>query len=68
VDECKPLLAGVVFVGYAVMGHLLFGSQIESFATMSDAMQTNFEMLLGEVTVSNEMLAGAYTRPLFGST
>jgi hypothetical protein len=44
-------------MGYAIMGHLLFGSQIEAFNTMTSAMQTNFEMLLGEVTVSNQMLS-----------
>ena len=50
------VLAAVVFMGYAIMGHLLFGSQIEAFYSMQSAMQTNFEMLLGEVTVSDQML------------
>ena len=50
------VLASVVFMGYAIMGHLLFGSQIEAFNTMTKSLQTNFEMLLGEVTVSNQML------------
>lgn len=50
------VLAIVVFIGYGIMGHLLFGSQIEAFSTMSDALQTNFEMLLGEVTVADQMM------------
>lgn len=55
------LVAGMVFVGYAMMAHLIFGNSIDAFSTFDEAVNTNFEILLGNIDVNSELrlLTGA---------
>jgi len=39
---------GVVFWGYAAMGHILFGPEITGYRYISHALMTLFRMLLGD--------------------
>lgn len=40
---------GVVFMGYVMMGTLVFGYKIEAFSTLMRSLTTCFETLLGEI-------------------
>lgn len=51
------LVAGVVFIGYAMMAHLIFGNSIASYATFQEAVNTNFVILLGTIDVNAELRA-----------
>ena len=51
------VVAGIVFVGYAMMAHVIFGNVIEKFSTFRLAIDTCFEMLLGEISVNEELKA-----------
>lgn len=46
-----------MFVGYAMMAHLIFGNAIEQFQTFGDSVNTCFEILLGNIDVNNELRA-----------
>ncbi|PNW70325.1 hypothetical protein CHLRE_17g715300v5 [Chlamydomonas reinhardtii] len=57
-DLCHfAIVAGMVFVGYAMMGHLIFGNAIPAFATFGDAINTCFEILLGNIDVNSDLRA-----------
>ena len=51
------IVAGIVFVGYAMMAHVIFGNVIEKFATFRLSIDTCFEMLLGEISVNEDLKA-----------
>ncbi|GIL76287.1 hypothetical protein Vretimale_5865 [Volvox reticuliferus] len=51
------IVAGMVFVGYAMMAHLIFGNAIEAFATFGDSINTCFEILLGNIDVNDDLRA-----------
>lgn len=51
------LVAGIVFVGYAMMAHVIFGNVIQKFSTFRLSIDTCFEMLLGEIGVNEELTA-----------
>ncbi|GLC33126.1 hypothetical protein PLESTB_000367500 [Pleodorina starrii] len=51
------IVAGMVFVGYAMMAHLIFGNAIEAFATFGDSINTCFEILLGNIDVNEDLRA-----------
>uniref|UniRef100_A0A061RIA9 Polycystin cation channel family n=1 Tax=Tetraselmis sp. GSL018 TaxID=582737 RepID=A0A061RIA9_9CHLO len=51
------LVSGMVFVGYAMMAHLIFGNNIEAFASFGRSVDTCFEILLGDVSVNAELRA-----------
>merc|ERR1711966_302280 len=45
-----------IFLGYAMMAHLIFGYAIEKFSTFGYSINTCFEILLGEVGVNEDLL------------
>mmetsp|Transcript_10216 Transcript_10216/g.33452 ORF Transcript_10216/g.33452 Transcript_10216/m.33452 type:complete len:1592 (+) Transcript_10216:74-4849(+) len=49
------LLMLIIFLGYVMMGHLIFGYGIEKFSTPGEAASTCFEILLGEIGVSGDL-------------
>lgn len=49
------LVCGMVFVGYAMMAHLIFGNSVAGFSTFGKAVDTCFEILLGEISVNSEL-------------
>ncbi|GFR50551.1 hypothetical protein Agub_g12825 [Astrephomene gubernaculifera] len=51
------IVAGMVFVGYAMMAHLIFGNAIAAFATFGESINTCFEILLGNIDVNNDLRA-----------
>ncbi|KAL6749264.1 hypothetical protein V8C86DRAFT_2852326 [Haematococcus lacustris] len=51
------IVAGMVFVGYAMMAHLIFGNAIEKFQTFGDSVNTCFECLLGNIDVNADLRA-----------
>lgn len=51
------IVAGMVFVGYAMMAHLIFGNAIEKFQTFGDSVNTCFEILLGNIDVNQDLRA-----------
>ncbi|KAK3264646.1 hypothetical protein CYMTET_26628, partial [Cymbomonas tetramitiformis] len=44
-----------ILVIYAVMGHILFGSSMESFSRLDEAFRTCFVMMLGDTAFSEEL-------------
>lgn len=51
------VVAGIVFVGYAMMAHVIFGNVIEKFSSFRQSIDTCFEMLLGEISVNEDLKA-----------
>lgn len=51
------LVCGMVFVGYAMMAHLIFGNNIQAFSSFGTSIDTCFEILLGEISVNAELRA-----------
>ena len=51
------LVCGMVFVGYAMMAHLIFGNNIQAFSSFGSSVDTCFEILLGEIGVNAELRA-----------
>lgn len=51
------LVCGMVFVGYAMMAHLIFGNNIQAFSSFGSSVDTCFEILLGEISVNAELRA-----------
>lgn len=49
------IVASLVFVGYAMMTHLIFGSFIEAFSTFANSVNTCFEILLGDVSIASQL-------------
>eukprot|EP00873_Tetraselmis_striata_P015466 jgi/Tetstr1/435730/TSEL_024629.t1 len=49
------LVCGMVFVGYAMMAHLIFGNNIQAFSSFGSSVDTCFEILLGEIGVNAEL-------------
>ena len=49
------VVGGLVFFGYAVMAHLIFGSSIRSFSSFGRSVNTCFEILLGDISVSAQL-------------
>ena len=45
----------LVFMGYAVAGHLLFGAAVPNFSSVAEAVRCCFDMLLGEVAVGDAL-------------
>ncbi len=62
------IVAGMVFVGYAMMAYLIFGNAIAAFSSFGDSINTCFEILLGNIDVNEQLralgglqsVAGAY--------
>lgn len=61
------VVAGIVFVGYAMMAHVIFGNVIEKFSSFRLSIDTCFEMLLGEISVNEDLkaLTGLQVHPCF---
>jgi hypothetical protein len=59
------VVAGIVFVGYAMMAHVIFGNVIEKFSSFRRSIDTCFEMLLGEISVNEDIkeLTGLQVQP-----
>lgn len=55
----------MVFCGYAIMGFLIFGPQIRSFHSLSTSFWACFNMLLGQFTYDELLLAAPRVAPLF---
>lgn len=51
------IVAGMVFVGYAMMAYLIFGNAIAAFSTFGDSINTCFEILLGNIDVNEQLRA-----------
>jgi hypothetical protein len=51
------LVGGVVFVGYVMMGHLLFGLTVERFASLADSMITCLEVIMGDMSINEQLRA-----------
>ncbi|KAG2499695.1 hypothetical protein HYH03_002630 [Edaphochlamys debaryana] len=51
------IVAGVVFLGYAMMGTLIFGNAVEAFSTFANSVNTCFEILLGVIDVNEDLKA-----------
>jgi hypothetical protein len=51
------VVAGIVFVGYAMMAHVIFGNVIEKFSSFRQSIDTCFEMLLGEISINEDLKA-----------
>ncbi|KAG2493793.1 hypothetical protein HYH03_008013 [Edaphochlamys debaryana] len=49
------IVAGMVFVSYAMMGHLMFGNTVPEFATFGESINTCFEILLGNIDVNSSL-------------
>jgi hypothetical protein len=49
------LVAGVVFIGYAMMGHLIFGSTVERFRSFGESIITCLEVIMGDLSVNAEL-------------
>lgn len=43
------IIAGVLFVNFALAGHVLFGSEVSEFATITKALQSSLAMAFGRV-------------------
>lgn len=41
-------MVGILMLGFACAGHLWFGAQIKEFRTLSNSLQSSFDVLLGE--------------------
>lgn len=50
------ILAMIIFLGYSMMAHLIFGYSIKNFSTLGLAINTCFEILLGEISVNAELM------------
>ncbi|GMH41042.1 hypothetical protein BSKO_08952 [Bryopsis sp. KO-2023] len=61
------LVSGMVFIGYAMMAHLIFGNAIQGFSTFSKSVNTCFEILLGEIGVNDELKALSGLQALAGT-
>ncbi len=51
------IVAGAVFIGYAMMGFLIFGNSIQQFNSFGESINTCFEMLLGVLDVNTSLRA-----------
>ncbi|MEW5311378.1 MAG: hypothetical protein WDW38_003099 [Sanguina aurantia] len=51
------MVAGMVFIGYAMMAHLIFGNAVEAFQTFGSSINCCFEILLGNIDVNKELRA-----------
>eukprot|EP00899_Mesostigma_viride_P029545 jgi/Mesvir1/9776/Mv12227-RA.1 len=51
------LVAGVVFISFAMLAHLSFGTVLPEFCTLSEAVNTCFLMVVGEVNVNVKLVA-----------
>ncbi|KAK9819873.1 hypothetical protein WJX72_003501 [[Myrmecia] bisecta] len=49
------LVCGMVFVGYAMMAHLIFGNAIQKFSSFGRAVDTCFAILLGDISVNDDL-------------
>eukprot|EP00892_Ulva_mutabilis_P001573 jgi/Ulvmu1/11416/UM075_0078.1 len=49
------LVGGVVFMGYAMMGHLIFGTVITQFKSFPDAITTCLEIIMGDPSINAEL-------------
>jgi len=47
----------MVFVGYSMLAHLIFGNAIEEFQTFDNSVNTCFEILLGNIEVNTKLRA-----------
>eukprot|EP00899_Mesostigma_viride_P012768 jgi/Mesvir1/21492/Mv03939-RA.3 len=50
------LVAGAVFVCFAIMAHLSFGTTLVEFSTLLDAFNTCFLMVIGEVGINQKLM------------
>eukprot|EP00899_Mesostigma_viride_P029655 jgi/Mesvir1/9875/Mv22407-RA.3 len=50
------LVAGVVFISFSTMAHISFGTILAEFSTLSDAFNTCFLMLVGEVGINEKLM------------
>eukprot|EP00887_Chlorella_sp_A99_P002467 scaffold10.g2467.t1 len=49
------LVFSLVFVGYSVMAHLIFGAAIQRFSSLGLAVNTCFAVLLGDISVNYDL-------------
>lgn len=49
------VVSGLVFFGYAIMAHLIFGSSILAFSSLSRSIHTCFEILLGDISINTQL-------------
>jgi hypothetical protein len=56
---------GLVFLAYATMAHVLFGPEIQGFATYNEAIASCFSMLTGNIDYSDLNLVNRVLGPLF---
>jgi hypothetical protein len=49
------LVGGVVFVGYAMMGHLIFGAMVIRFRSFPEAIVTCLEIVMGDPSINEEL-------------
>lgn len=53
-------------MGYAMMGHLIFGTMVMQFKTFPDAITTCLEVIMGDPSINTELrsLPGLMVRRL----
>eukprot|EP00899_Mesostigma_viride_P017748 jgi/Mesvir1/25975/Mv20957-RA.3 len=51
------LVAGVVFISFATMAHLSFGTSLAEFSTLRNSFNTCFLMVVGEVNINDKLIA-----------
>eukprot|EP00899_Mesostigma_viride_P021248 jgi/Mesvir1/29124/Mv18427-RA.1 len=51
------LVAGIMFVCFAIMAHLSFGTTLVEFSTIIDSFNTCFLMVIGEVGINEKLMA-----------
>eukprot|EP00210_Caulerpa_lentillifera_P005376 g5138.t1 len=49
------VVSGLVFFGYAMMAHLIFGSSILAFSSLGKSVNTCFEILLGDISIASQL-------------
>ena len=49
------IIAGFVFLGYAMMAHLIFGNNIDYFRSFGSSVDTCFDILLGDISANAEL-------------
>eukprot|EP00899_Mesostigma_viride_P021274 jgi/Mesvir1/29148/Mv18440-RA.2 len=50
------LVAGVMFVCFAIMAHICFGTALGEFSTLLDSFNTCFLMVVGEVNINEKLM------------
>uniref|UniRef100_A0A4W3H8Z4 Uncharacterized protein n=1 Tax=Callorhinchus milii TaxID=7868 RepID=A0A4W3H8Z4_CALMI len=73
-QHCAKDIAGfaimffIIFFGYAQLGYLIFGAQVESFHTFSNCIFTQFRIILGDFNFAEIEKANRILGPIYFTT